>query len=77
MYFVFTLDVDVYDVDQLYATALKHATEKDGLSAAEANELLTNGPDNAIDIAACLVMLFDPGPGPAGIEIMQSSAEAC
>jgi hypothetical protein len=62
----------VHDVDALYDSAFRHATEKDGLSPVEALELLQ--PDGEIDVCACLIMRFDPGNNP-GIEIDQSFAE--
>lgn len=70
--YTLTMDIEVHDVPSLYAAARDHATNKDGLSLRLTDELLR--PAGEIDVAACLIMLIDPG-SLAGGEINETSVE--
>ena len=71
--YTLTMDIEVHDVPSLYVAAKHHAVHKDGLTPAEADELLK--PDGkTIDVAACLSMLIDPG-SLIGCEINETSVE--
>lgn len=71
--YTLTMDIEVHDVPSLYAAAQHHAINKDGLTRAEADELLrTDGV--RIDVPACLTMLIDPG-HLVGCEINETSVE--
>lgn len=63
-----TLDLHVWDVAEFRAAAVARALA-DGLSLEEANSYL------ASPLSDCAVMLVDPGTGPAGSDILGSSAE--
>jgi hypothetical protein len=69
----FYMDLRVYEREAVYAAARTHAIEVDGVSPSEADELLK--PAGEIDLSACIVMLFDPGLSPVGLEILQSGLE--
>lgn len=70
--YTLTMDIEVHDVPSLYVAAKHHAVHKDGLTPAEADELLR--PGNTIDVAACLSMLIDPG-SLIGCEINETAVE--
>jgi hypothetical protein len=63
-----TIDLRVRDVAAFRAAAVARALE-DGLGMEEANGFL------ARPLSDCAVMLIDPGTGPAGSDILGSSAE--
>jgi hypothetical protein len=63
-----TLDLRVWDVAAFRAAAAAHALA-DGMGVEEANSFL------ARSLSDCAVMLIDPGTGPAGSDILGSSAE--
>lgn len=63
-----TLDLRVWDVAAFRASAVARALE-DGLGVEEANSFLTRS------LTDCAVMLIDPGTGPAGSDLLGSSAE--
>lgn len=67
-----SIDVEVLDANELFKTAMKHATEVDSMSEGDARELLA--PEGDIDIRACLMMVFDPGVSPDGTSINGSTA---
>lgn len=68
------IDLEVTDAEQLYASALRHATTVDSMTQQQAEELLK--PAGEIDESACLVMLLDPGVSPSGTEIGESGVES-
>lgn len=69
--YTLTMDIEVHDVPTLYAAAMRHAVHTDGLTQAEAEELLK--PDGkTIDVPACLIMMIDPG-SMLGCEIHETS----
>lgn len=71
-YATFHMDVRVHDAKALYQAALQHLTKVDGLTGAEARDLLAGDePADRIDINACLVALLDPGSLP-GCDIQES-----
>lgn len=72
-----TISVRVYDRAALLAAAMKHAQEVDGLSEADAAELLkdTDEDGDGVNVSACLQMIFDPGVSPDGCDIQESRAE--
>lgn len=70
----FWIDLRVTDAEELYASALRHATTAESLTQQQAEELLK--PAGVIDESACLVMLLDPGVSPSGIEIDESGVES-
>ncbi|ODT91257.1 MAG: hypothetical protein ABS82_15285 [Rhodanobacter sp. SCN 67-45] len=63
-----TLDLRVWDAAEFRAAAVARALA-DGLGVEEANSFL------ARPLSDCAVMLIDPGTGPAGSDILGSSAE--
>lgn len=64
--------VDVHDKQALYKAAVKYAVEHENMSQEEAEEHLN---DDGIDVGACLQMVLDPGSGPDGCSILESSSE--
>jgi len=68
------LECEVHDAEALYGAAVAHAMREDGLTLAEARELLR--PDDEIDTRACLQMLLDTGSNlGAGYSIEESRTE--
>ncbi len=63
-----TLDLRVWDETAFRAAAVERALA-DGLNVEEANSVL------ARSLSDCAVMLIDPSMGPAGSDILGSSAE--
>lgn len=63
-----TLDLRVWDETAFRAAAVERALA-DGLDVEEANSFL------ARSLSDCAVMLIDPSTGPAGSDILGSSAE--
>lgn len=70
---ILTMEVVVFDRDALFAAAMKHAVEHDGLDPIEAKQLLV--PGGEISPGGCLVMLLDPG-HMSGCDIVETRCEA-
>lgn len=65
-----TIELKVWDRAEFRKAAYKRALE-DGQDEAEAKTFLTE----ATTIGDCAIMLLDPGPGPAGSDIVESSSD--
>jgi hypothetical protein len=63
-----TIDISVYNV-RAFVRAARERARKEGLDEEQVREY------SATNLTGCAVMLFDPGSGPAGCEIQDSSAE--
>lgn len=72
--YTLTMDIEVHDVPTLYAAAKHFAINNDGLTQAEADDLLQPDGKN-IDVPACIAMLIDPG-SMAGCEINETRVVA-
>lgn len=77
-----TIEVEVFDERALWQAAIDRARD-DGLFTDEPTKDVLDmlgDPDHAegssVDLAACLIMLLDPGESPPGCEIQQSSGSA-
>ena len=77
VYWDFRSAVRVWDAGQLYDAACKRAIEEKGNSTiiSDACAIEDLGTRDAPDIAACLIMLLDPGSLP-GCNIEESAAES-
>lgn len=64
----FTLELEIVDAEAFAAAARERALAE-GLSGNDAAKYTAN------DLAACAVMLADPGVSPIGAKILDSSAE--
>jgi hypothetical protein len=72
----FKIDLRIFDKAALYSAARERYIRECGNrppKRKDISEML--GTKRDPDIAACLVMLFDPGSGPDGISIDHSYAE--
>lgn len=67
--FNMTLSLRIWDVDAFVRAAQERALEE-GLDTDDVVTTYTRD-----DLNACIVMLFDPGSGPAGCEITYSESE--
>lgn len=63
-----TVDVEVYDIDELYAAAKQRAINDSG----DPDDVLLDGEPDA---GLCLQMLLDPGSLP-GCSILQSNVDS-
>lgn len=71
---VTTVRIEAEDVQTLFLTAVARAVAE-GMDQKSACDLLTNSdPQGRPDINSCLIMLFDPGVSPDGLEIIQTEA---
>lgn len=66
-----TISLRIWDVEQFREAAYKRALE-DGMNEEEAQEFKDEEKNSLGD---CAIMLLDPGCGPAGSEIENSSAD--
>lgn len=74
----FCIEIEVTDVAELGATALRRLFVIDGMPIDEANEMIYpdgTGPGIGPDIEACLAAIFDPGLSPSGTRIFGSFTE--
>jgi len=72
--FTLTIEVSVFDPQALWDDAARHALE-DGIPEESVPSFI--GTRDAPNIAACLVMVGDPGDPFMGTDILDSSAEPC
>lgn len=79
--FTISIDVEVYDEQELYEAALQRAIE-DGMTRAQASEMLLYGEeddtsvtDREYNVGACLQMLADPGMSWPGTSIIESRVD--
>lgn len=71
---VTTVRIEAEDLPALLDAAKARAVAE-GMDEKSALDLLTNSdPQGRPDISSCLIMLFDPGVSPDGLEIIQTEA---
>ena len=68
-----TVYAEVYDEEEFYSAALKHAMKNDGASLQD-TEAVLRCDDGDVNVAACWQTLIDPGISPPGCTIIESTA---
>ena len=72
MLYRFEIDIKVHDKAALFAAALLHAVNVDGMDEADAREDLMDD-DGEVNVAACIQTILDPGISPRGADIQESA----
>jgi hypothetical protein len=73
--FMVKIAVNVHDEAALHQQAVQ-IFEKDGMTKNQALDLVGGG-DKPIQLADCLIAVFDPGESPAGTTIVETTVEHC